>query len=138
VNNGSAESILCVIDFSKSSVETLKWAADMATRLNVSITILHPYRLNQPDKKEDMILVKKNIDRNAVENFKKIAENIFKDQHVSYDFHAEVGFVQDRVQEYVVSNNILFMVTSKRVADDNKESLHNLIAQVEVPLVLLP
>jgi len=134
LNNG-IQSILCVIDFSESSVKALKWAGMMAVNLNAHLTIIHPYRLNKLDKKEDMVLAKKNIDVDALKNFEKIASDLFKSGGLSYDFHVEVGFIQDRVHEHSIKKEILFMVLGKKLASNN-EILNELMNQIEVPLVI--
>lgn len=109
----------------------------MAIKLNAHLTIVHPYRLDQLKKKEDMVLVKKNIDIDATKNFENIAIELFRNGAVSYDFHAEVGFIQDRVQEYSRKKDILFIVLGKNLAS-NKETIGELIEQIEMPLVIIP
>src|SRR5579859_1830936 len=121
LNNGT-QSILCVIDFSESSVKALKWAGMMAIRLNAHLTIVHPYRLNQLKKKEDIVIMKKNIDIDAVKNFENLAVELFKNGTISYDFHVEVGFIQDRVQEYLRKKDILFIVVGKKLLN-NRETM---------------
>jgi hypothetical protein len=110
----------------------------MAVSLKTHLTIIHPYRLNQLNKKEDMVLVKKNIDLDATKNFEKIATNLLKNESVSYEFRTEVGFIQDRVQEHARKNNILFMVMGKKLVTSNNENLSDLMEQIEVPLVIVP
>src|SRR5258708_3218568 len=108
--NSSTQSILCVIDFSESSVKALKWAGMIAIKLSAHLTILHPYRLDQLKKKEDIVLAKKNFDIDATKKFENIAIQLFSNAAISYDFYVEVGFIQDRVQEYLRKKDILFIV----------------------------
>lgn len=131
-------SILCIMDFTESSLEALKWAAGMAKKFDAHLTILHPYRLNQLQKKEDMIWVKKKIDQDAAKDFDKIAADLLKNGKISYEFRSEVGFINDRVQEHARKNNTLFLVIGKDFATENKEALNDLIEQTEVPLVIIP
>jgi len=131
-------SILSIIDFSESSKEVLKWAVCMAEKLNVHLTILHPYRLNQLDKKEDMVGVKKKLDLDAAKNFELLTHGLFKNQKVSFDFRAEVGFIQDRVQDYARRNNILFLVIGFNLATGNEEILKEIVKEIEAPLVVVP
>lgn len=131
-------SILSIMDFTESSLEALKWAADLAKKFDAHLTFLHPYRLNQLQKKEDMIWVKKKIDQDAASNFKKIANDLLKNQKIPYEFRSEVGFINDRVQEHARKNKTLFLVIGKDFAAENKEALNDLIAQTEVPLVIIP
>jgi hypothetical protein len=122
----------------ESTKEVLKWSINMAEKLNVHLTILHPYRLNQLEKKEDMVGVKKKIDSEAAKNFEQISVGLFNKQTVSFDFRPEVGFIQDRVQDYTRKNKILFLVIGTKVAIENKEILEELVKETEVPLVLIP
>src|SRR5258708_3873258 len=119
-------SILSVIDFSESSKEVLKWAVIMAEKLNVHLTILHPYRLNQLEKKEEMVGVKQKLDLEAVKNFERITNGLFTNQKVSFDFRPEVGFIQDRVQDYARRNTILLIVLGVNLAMGNKETLEEI------------
>jgi nucleotide-binding universal stress UspA family protein len=131
-------SILSIIDFSESSKEVLQWAVGMAEKLNVHLTILHPYRLNQVDKKEDMVGVKKKLELDASKNFEHLAHGLLKNQKVSFDFRAEVGFIQDRIEDYARRNNILFLVIGGNLANGNKEILEEIIEESEAPLVVVP
>jgi stalled ribosome rescue protein Dom34 len=134
----NCSTVLCIIDFSESSRHALKWAAGMARMLSAHITVVHPYRLNQVVKKEDMISAKKNTDRDAVKNFENIAADLFKNENISYNFQSEVGFIQDRVEEYISKSDILFVAISKHQISDNKETIHEMLGRIEVPLVIVP
>lgn len=85
-----------------------------------------------------MVLVKKNIDLDAAKNFEKIATSLLKNEAMSYEFRTEVGFIQDRVQEYARKNNILFMVMGKKLVTSYNENLNEFMDQIEVPLVIVP
>jgi len=104
----------------------------------VHLTILHPYRLNQLDKKEDMVGVKKKLDLDAAKNFELLTGGLLKNKKVSFDFRAEVGFIQDRVQDYARRNNILFLVIGFNLATGNKEILEEVVKEIEAPLVVVP
>jgi len=131
-------SILAVIDFSESSKEVLKWAICMAEKLNVHLTILHPYRLNQLDKKEDMVGIKKKLELDAVKNFELVAHDLFSNQKVSFDFRAEVGFLQDRIEDYARRNNILLFVIGFNVIDGNEGILREIENEIKIPLMVVP
>ena len=126
------------MDFSESSSETLKWSVGMARTLKARLTILHPYRLNQLEKKEDIIGVKEKIEKDASKNFEEIANAILKNRPISFEFRSEVGFIHDRVQNYSRSNNILLLAIGKKLALSNKEILPELVEQIETPLVIIP
>jgi hypothetical protein len=134
----SPSSILTVIDFSESSKEVLKWSACMAEKLNAHLTILHPYRLNQLDKKDDVVGVKKKLELDAAKNFEQLSHGILTNTKEPADFRAEVGFIQDRVQDYARRNGVLFFVIGLNLAVGNKEILEEIIKETEVPLVVVP
>ncbi len=129
--------VLCVIDFSASSENTLRSALQLATKNKARITVLHPYRLNQVVKKENLGKVKRDIDEEAALNFKKIS-HVLKKGNISYDFRSEVGFLTDRVQEHLRRSNIKLLVMNKGLADVNREALNELIHQLEIPVIIVP
>ncbi len=131
-------SILCIIDFSESSTKALVWATGIAADLNAHLIIVHPHRLNQLVKNEDHVLAKKKMDIEATKNFEEIATKLFKNSSVSYDFQSEVGFIQDRVKEYIRKNNILLVAMGKKLMTANKETVDELMEQIDVPLVIIP
>jgi len=133
-----AYSILAVIDFSESSKEVLKWAVCMAEKLSVHLTILHPYRLNQLDKKEDVVSIKKKIEFDATKNFELVAHELFDNQKVSFDFRAEVGFIQDRIEDYARRNNILLFIIGFNLIDGNEEILKEIENEIKIPLMVVP
>lgn len=131
-------SILCIIDFSESSTKALVWATGIAADLSAHLIIVHPHRLNQLVKNEDRVLAKKKMDIEATKNFEEIATKLFKNSSVSYDFQSEVGFIQDRVKEYIRKNNILLVAMGKKLMTANKETVDELMEQIDVPLVIIP
>lgn len=133
-----SRSILCAIDFSESSLEALRWAAEIAQQQHQHMTIVYPYRLNVLNRKEDIVQMKKNIDQDAASNFEKIAREVLGGLHVSFDFRSEVGFMNDRVEEHVRKGNVSLVVMSKKMALGSKDNLHDLIDHAGVPLVIVP
>ena len=129
--------VLCVIDFTPSAEDTLKSAVQLAKKNKARITVLHPYRLNQVVKKEDLSKLKRDIDEEAALNFKKISL-VINNSNIPYDFRSEVGFLSDRIQEHVRKSNIKMLVMNKDLADANRESLSELIHQLELPFIIVP
>lgn len=131
-------SILCIVDFSVASKEVMRCAIGMAEKIKVPITILHPYRLNQVERNEDMVTVKRKLDQDALENFKILSDGLFKNKKISFDFRAEVGFIQDRVQDYARKHKILFLVIGFDHASRDKEVIEGVLKETEAPLVVVP
>lgn len=129
--------VLCVIDFSTSAEKALRSAAQWAIKNNARITILHPYRLNQVVKMEDLGKVKRDIDEQAALNFKKLS-HLLTNGNISYDFRSEVGFLTDRIQEHIRRSNIKMLVVNKDLAEANREAMNELTHQLEIPVIIVP
>ncbi len=85
-----------------------------------------------------MVQAKKKMDQEALQNFEKLADKLLKNKVVPYNFQSEVGFILDRVQQYIQNNNILFVAMGKKLMVSNKETVDELLEQIEVPLVIVP
>lgn len=130
--------ILCVFDFSEASQRALVWAAEEARRLSTGLTVLYPYRLHEVDRKQDIVNLRKSLDKDAIARFEQVAHVALADSPVHYDFRPEVGFVNDRVFAHSNKNEIAMLVISKRMAVNNRESILDLIDIIKYPLVIVP
>jgi len=131
------KSILCAIDFSESSLNALKWAAELSAKFNTHLTVLYPYRLLQATK-EDVIDVKKKNEELAARKFAALENDYLNGKVVSFDFTAEVGFLADRIEDHLRKNSILMMVIGKNMNSSSTENLDDLISHVKVPVVVIP
>ncbi len=129
-------SILCVIDFSDSSLEALQWAIPEAQEHALHISVLYPYRLDQVKRRGDVFQSKKEMDMDAVEKFERLVAGMMRDSHVSFNFQSEVGFLRDRIREHASKNAVVMLVMGKNLAGE--ESFKELIEEVEVPVVIVP
>lgn len=129
--------ILCAIDFSESSLDALKWAADLASNFKCHLTVLYPYRLVQTSKEDVMEMKQKNMTL-ASEKFDVLKNDYLNEKVISFDFSAEVGFLADRIDDYLRKKSILMVVISKKMGSFGEERLDDLIAQVKVPLMIIP
>ena len=132
-----AKSILCPIDFSESSLEALKWATELSSMLNCHLSVLYPYRLLQTSKNDVTDLKKKNEEQ-AAKKFAAVEKSHLKGKDISFDFSAEVGFLDDRVEYHLKKNHILMMVISKSMNNRNKENPEDFIDQSDVPVLVVP
>jgi len=82
--------------------------------------------------------VKKKLELDAAKNFEQLSHGILTNTKEPADFRAEVGFIQDRVQDYARRNGVLFFVIGLNLAVGNKEILEEIIKETEVPLVVIP
>jgi len=133
-----APAVLVVTDLSDSSKEALRWAGHLANNHNTNLRVLFPYRLNQMKVKDDLAQLRKKFETEARTNFNKVAKDVFKEGHPVYDFVAEIGFVNDRIYSNTSENDILMVVMSKKMADTNKETLTELLDQLNTPLLIVP
>lgn len=131
------DDILCVIDFSETSAQSLKSAVFLAEQFDAQLTVLYPYRLNQIEKIEDMSQTKKNMELAAAEDFKKISGEYLRGSCVVCNFKPEVGFLTDRIYAHTRKNKTGLIVVSKRLIVNNKEGFLEMADQVKAPLLLV-
>jgi nucleotide-binding universal stress UspA family protein len=127
--------IICTTDFSESSRAALQWSVDMAKKLNTHLTILYTYRLIKQNNETPQ---KKKIEEDANRNLAVLEKEILSDSGVEYDFKIEVGFVDDRIEAHVKTNQINFLVMGKGMSLRNKETFDDLVLQLQIPLVIIP
>jgi nucleotide-binding universal stress UspA family protein len=131
-------SILCVIDFSKSSKKALQWAIANANTHKSHLTVLYPYRLTRAQYGESVIAMRKKIEDEALKNFALLEKDLLLNGKISYDFKSEVGFLADRVEEHTKNHPVSFMVIDKNIRTGNKESFDELVENTQIPLVIIP
>ncbi len=127
--------IVSVTDFSESSRETVRWAIDLAKKLDSHLTILYTYRLFKQDG--EAIPLKRKMEAEASKSFVELEKELLAGSGIEYDFKTEVGFVDDRVAEYLKHNKLSFLVMGKLGAR-NKETFDDLLKHLQVPLVIVP
>lgn len=128
--------ILCLIDFTEASQRELRWATTMASKLNAHLTILHAYRLLQSNTK--VLQMKRQTEIEAREKFLKLEEDVLIHNSVEYEFRSEVGFMADRIEDYVSKNLVSMLIIHKSMIHESKESIQQVIDQLKVPLVIVP
>lgn len=129
--------IVCSVDFSDSSKEALKWAVSLARALNSHLTVLYTYRLLGTLSGEASEL-KKKIEDNANLSFASIERDILTGQAIEYDFKIEVGFVSNRMREYVKKDGISMLVIGGKMSSTNLESFDELAQNLNIPFVVVP
>lgn len=131
-----ANTILCVIDMSKSSKETIRWGVTMAQYLKAHLIILYTYRLI-PTKNGEVVQHKKKIEENAMQKFRVFENELLTDKGVPYEFRTEVGFVSDRIEDHAKNNSLNFLVIDKHI-NTNKETLDDSLDHLQIPTLLIP
>ncbi|GHN00298.1 hypothetical protein WSM22_17870 [Cytophagales bacterium WSM2-2] len=131
--------ILCIIDFSDASKEVLKWAVTLTQELGCTLTILYTYRFLKPYSKDgEVVEMKRKIEKEAAEKFSKLESELLVGKGISYSFKVEVGFIADRVNNHARKNGADFLVVGQKMDSVNKQSLDELVADVQIPLVIVP
>jgi nucleotide-binding universal stress UspA family protein len=131
------KTILCTIDFSKSTEHSIKWGVTIAQQLNAHLTILYNYRLIQSSGGE-IFHLKKNIEEEAMQKFSHIEKNYLAETGIGYDFRIEVGFVSDRIEDHAKRNTFNFLVLDKNVNTNSNETLEELLEHIHVPMLVVP
>ncbi len=131
------KAIICTIDFTESSKDALKWAVRLAALHKTHLKILFTYRLLNAHNGE-LAELKKKIEENAMKNFSALESEILKGRGVSYDFNVEVGFISNRIAEYVKNNGVSLLVMGKEMNGTDRESFDELVENIQVPLVIVP
>jgi len=136
--NKMGSSILCVIDFSDASKDALLAAVNIASETKSNLTVLYPYRLNQPRNVTDVTQWKKSIDVDATNNFNRMSINLFKDSNVLWEFKPEVGFMGDRVEAYTQKYNVGLVVMSTHLSRASNEVFLEMLDKLKCPLLIVP
>ena len=131
------KSILCAIDFSESSLNALKWAAELSARFNCHLTVLYSYRLLQTSKEDVVELKKKNVEL-ATRKFEALENDYLNGKVTSFEFSPEVGFLTDRIEDHLRKNSVLMLVVGKNMNSTSQENLDDLINHVKVPVMVIP
>ncbi|HZY83167.1 MAG TPA: universal stress protein [Cyclobacteriaceae bacterium] len=138
VMNTAGSSILCVIDFTEASKNALGKALNIAESFKLKLTVLYPYRLNQPLNIPDVAQWKGSIERDASENFKRMTTTLFKESHMSWEFKPEVGFLDDRIQIFTEKHNVTLVVMSSDLAYKSDGAFVDMLAKLKTPLLIVP
>jgi hypothetical protein len=134
--------ILCVIDLSESSVKVVEVAARMAYANKTLLAILFPYRLINHAYKDDMLRLKGRLEQEARDKFVEIQKQVEVLNQIFFEFHPEIGFAADRINSYVIQNEIEMIVISQSQAnlinEVNFTALQNLITNSKTPFTIVP
>ena len=129
--------ILCVIDFSDSSKEALRWSIQLAQELHTHLTVLYTYRFLQPYSGEALEM-KREIEEDATKKFAELEKEMLLGKGVKYSVKTEVGFIADRAKAHAKRNGADMLVVGNKLGATYKQSLDELAADIQMPLVIVP
>lgn len=81
---------------------------------------------------------KRRMEEEASQNMTKLENELLINSGIDYDVKIEVGFVEDRIEEHLKTNQISFLVMGKEMSLRNKEMFDDLLRKLQVPLVIIP
>lgn len=131
-------SILCVIDFSEASKDAFKTAFSIADSTKSSLTVVYPYRLNQPKNVPSMSEWKRSLEIDASSSFNRMTSNMLKNSSVVCEFKPEVGFVNDRIEAFTEKNDVRVVVLSAELARTSDGAFLNMLPNLRCPLLIVP
>jgi hypothetical protein len=139
---GAMKQILCVVDLSDSSGKVLEVAAGIGGAWKAHLVVLHPYRLIDYGHRGDMSTLRSRLESEAREKFYILQKSVPNMEAISYEFKPEIGFVPDRVVDYVKRNKIDMVVIDQPQTDPGNDlksfNVQNLIRNSKVPFVIVP
>lgn len=129
--------ILCAIDLSDNSRNVLKFAIDLSRQNKIHITILYAYRLLNGESLEP-IEARRKLEESARQKFSELEKELLQNSGVQYDFKLEVGFVANRIREFIKTNKVSFLVIAKNTSSGIKEPIDEIAGNLHIPLVIVP
>jgi len=134
--------ILCVIDFSESAVRVWQVAAGIASACGAHLIVLFPYRLIDYNYHGDVPSLKRKLETEAKAKFMSLKKSDPCTENVSCEFHAEIGFLADRVTAYAKRNSIDLVVIGQEYTPTGVDlktfNIQDLITSSRLPFVIVP
>ena len=81
---------------------------------------------------------KKGVEAETQQKFLALEKLNLSQSGLTYDFKIEIGFIADRIGDYALKNDLVFVVMDKNANVDSTESLDELLKIMRVPLLLCP
>jgi len=136
------DQVLCAIDFSESSVQSIKWANKLALGTRAHLNILFSYRLIQADKTADVLSFKRKTEEEARIKYAEIEKTVLAESPTSRTFITEIGFFPDNIENFVRKNPSSIIVMSEALVelihDHKNETLMHFLKGLDVPLLVVP
>ena len=134
--------ILCVIDFSDSAGRVWSVATGIASACGAKLIVLFPYRLIDYSHRGDVPSLKRKLETDAKEKFASLQSTNPETVNVPCEFHAEIGFMADRINAYVKRNTIDMVVVGQEATagavDTKGFNLQELISSSKLPFIIVP
>lgn len=136
------DNVLCVTDFSESSLHALSWANKFAGCTDAHLAVLFSYRLIQAGNVADIRSFKRKTEEDAKERFLAIQGFLDNGTKVSRSFITEIGFYSDNIESFIKKKPATIVVLSADLAneihDHKGQTLIDFLKQLKVPLLIVP
>ncbi len=135
-------SILCVIDFSESSLKALKWTVHLAGKSNARVTVLFCYRLITSIDDHETLDLKRNMEAEASMKFHALEKDLIKENSFSWDFVTEIGFFPFRIEMFLQKKPVGLIVMGNSIIENfndyKRMSFDQFLKNVKIPVVVVP
>ena len=134
--------ILCAIDFSESSIHSLRWASKLTVCTGAHLAVLFSYRLIQTGKVSDLLSFKRKTEEDAKQKYLALRESVTDGNDAPQSFITEIGFYSDNIENFIRKNPSTMVVLSECMAneiyDHKGQTLISFLKQLKVPLLIVP
>lgn len=135
------KTILCALDFSAASDNVVRAALELADRKKERLVLLYAYRLLQPAG-ADIASYRKGVEAQARAEFSELIAKLKINGTVPYEFRAEIGFLSDRVEIFMRTNEVDIIVMGQHLVDTIHEhkglSFEAFLNDRKVPVLVVP
>ena len=114
------KNILCPIDESLNSYETLRYAFEMAKLSKGKLIPLYAFRLDQNNRERNKksVELKERIKTSTHQKLQELKSKFNLDDEVEFEFHSEIGFLASRVLMKFKEHPIDLIILSKELLQE--------------------
>ncbi|MBX2965829.1 MAG: universal stress protein [Cyclobacteriaceae bacterium] len=136
------KAILCAIDLNRASEGVLHAAIELAAEKQTNVIALFAYRLLEHNG-EGIAEYRKKTEAAARQEFDELLKRVKADKTgVPVEFITEIGFTADRIDYYVRSNKVSYIVLSRQLAVMMNEqkglTFTHFINAIKIPVLIVP
>ena len=135
--NGSY--ILCAFNLGETADEAVKKAGVLGGLFKLPVMLLCSYRLIQAKDSEEVLGIKKRYELLAAEKLKQINKT---QPAMKLSFRSEIGFLTDRIESFLKSEKVKYLVISNETAATIHEqkglTINEFIDKVKIPVMVVP
>ena len=119
----------------------MRAALEMAHQYKTKVIGLFAYRLVQPAS-GTVSDYRKSVEKQARDEFQQMIQQMHFNGSVNYEFRSEIGFLTDRIDDYLQKSEVGMLIMSQDMADSINEhkglTLQHFLHSLKVPLLIVP